>query len=55
MSHKKILLIDDEDDIREIAAFSFESAGGFDVETAEGGALESRRLSGRAPTSCCWT
>lgn len=37
MSLKKVLLIDDDDDIREIAAFSFESAGGFEVETAEGG------------------
>jgi two-component system alkaline phosphatase synthesis response regulator PhoP len=49
MSHKKILLIDDEDDIREIAAFSFESAGGFDVETAEGGRAGIEKALGSRP------
>jgi len=39
MSHEllRILLIDDEDDIREIATLAFESAGGFEVLTADGG------------------
>lgn len=34
---RKILLIDDDDDIREIAAMSFETAGDYEVETAAGG------------------
>jgi CheY-like chemotaxis protein len=40
MSHDtlRILLVDDEDDIREIATLGFEGAGGFDVFTASGGA-----------------
>lgn len=37
MSPKKVLLIDDEDDIREIAAMSFEMGGEFTVDTASGG------------------
>ena len=37
MSLKKILLIDDEDDIREVAEFSFESDGAFEVFTAPNG------------------
>ncbi len=37
MSLKKILLIDDEDDIREVAEFAFESDGAFEVFTASNG------------------
>jgi two-component system, OmpR family, response regulator len=39
MSHEllRILLIDDEDDIREVATLAFESEGGFEVLTAGGG------------------
>jgi CheY-like chemotaxis protein len=37
MSHKRILIIDDENDIREVAALSLESAGDFEVRTAAGG------------------
>lgn len=37
MSLKRVLLIDDDDDIREIAAMAFEGAGGFEVATADGG------------------
>jgi CheY-like chemotaxis protein len=37
MSLKRILLIDDEADIREVAEFAFESEGGFEVYTASGG------------------
>lgn len=37
MLPKRILLIDDEDDIREVAQLAFETAGGFDVDTAHGG------------------
>ena len=37
MSPKKILLIDDDDDIREVAELSFESDGGFEVFTASNG------------------
>jgi CheY-like chemotaxis protein len=37
MSRKRILIIDDEDDIREVAALVFETAGDFEVITADGG------------------
>ena len=37
MSGKKILIIDDEDDIREVAALSLESVAGWDVVTANSG------------------
>ena len=36
MSHK-VLIIDDEDDIREVAALSLESVAGWDVVTANSG------------------
>ena len=35
---KRILIIDDEDDIREVAALSLESVAGWQVVTASGGA-----------------
>ncbi len=35
---RKILIIDDEDDIREVAALSLESVAGWDVVTASSGA-----------------
>src|ERR1043165_5375171 len=34
---KRILLIDDEDDIREVAQLAFETAGDFEVDSAQGG------------------
>jgi CheY-like chemotaxis protein len=37
MSRKCVLLIDDEDDIREVAALAFETGGDFEVLTASGG------------------
>lgn len=37
MTNKRILLIDDEDDIREIAQLSLEMIGGWDVMTASCG------------------
>ena len=37
MSHK-VLIIDDEDDIREVAALSLESVAGWEVVTANSGA-----------------
>ena len=36
-SHKRILIIDDEDDIREVAALALETSGDFEVTTADGG------------------
>ena len=38
MSSKHILLVDDEDDIREIAAISLEALGGWRVSSASSGA-----------------
>jgi CheY-like chemotaxis protein len=37
MSSKRILIIDDEDDIREVAQLTLEAVGGFEVFTAESG------------------
>jgi CheY-like chemotaxis protein len=37
MSRKRILLIDDEDDIREVAALAFETFGDYEILTASGG------------------
>ena len=38
MSQKHILLVDDEDDIREVAALSLETVGGWQVSRASSGA-----------------
>ena len=37
MSHKQLLVIDDEDDIREVASLSLELTEGWTVTTASGG------------------
>ena len=37
MQRKRILVIDDESDIREVATLALETAGDFDVVTANGG------------------
>ncbi len=37
MSAKRILLVDDEDDIREVAAISMQAVGGWDVLNASNG------------------
>jgi CheY-like chemotaxis protein len=37
MANKSILIIDDEDDIREVAQLTLEAVGGFEVFTAESG------------------
>lgn len=38
MSQRRVLLIDDEDDIRSIAAVALERVGGWEVKAASGGA-----------------
>jgi CheY-like chemotaxis protein len=38
MNPKRILLIDDDDTIREVAQLSLEAVGGYDVSSASGGA-----------------
>ena len=38
MSQRRVLLIDDEDDIRSIAAIALERVGGWEVKAASGGA-----------------
>ncbi|HEY0139342.1 MAG TPA: response regulator [Thermoanaerobaculia bacterium] len=37
MSRKCILVIDDDDDVREVAALALETAGDYDIVTAENG------------------
>jgi len=37
MSSKRILLVDDEDDIREVAAISMQAVGGWNVAAADSG------------------
>lgn len=39
MQHRHLLLIDDEDDIREVASLSLEMTQGWTITTANGGAL----------------
>jgi CheY-like chemotaxis protein len=39
MMKKRILIIDDEDDIRQVAALSLETVAGWDVVTASSGAI----------------
>jgi len=39
MSPRHILLVDDEDDIREVAALSLEAVGGWRVSSASGGGI----------------
>ena len=48
MAHK-ILIIDDEDDIREVAALSLESVAGWDVVTANSGAQGLARAAEHQP------
>ena len=38
MIPKTILIVDDDDDIREVARLSLEAIGGFEVRTASSGA-----------------
>ena len=49
MSPKHILVIDDEDDIREVAMLSLETAGDFRVTTANGGRAGVERASADRP------
>lgn len=37
MSHRRVLIIDDEEDIRDVAALALETAGDFEVRSANGG------------------
>lgn len=37
MSRKRILVIDDDDDVREVAALALETAGEYEIYTAENG------------------
>ena len=45
---RKILLVDDEDDIREVAQMSLEMTAGWDVVTASSGAAVPASRSGRS-------
>jgi CheY-like chemotaxis protein len=49
MSHKSVLIIDDEDDIREIASLALETGGDFDVTTADSGLNGLTQASARHP------
>jgi CheY-like chemotaxis protein len=49
MSPKHILVIDDEDDIRDVAALSLETSGDFRVSTANGGRAGVDRASAERP------
>jgi CheY-like chemotaxis protein len=53
MTYRRILIVDDEDDIREVAQVSLELVGHFDVLTAVSGrdGLERARAS---RTRSCW-
>ncbi|HET6231858.1 MAG TPA: response regulator [Longimicrobiaceae bacterium] len=49
MSAKRILVVDDEDDIREVAQLSLEMVGGWEVLTASSGAEALRRAAEERP------
>ncbi len=49
MSRKKLLLIDDEPDIREVATLALETMGVFEVITAESGAIGIERAASERP------
>ena len=49
MSTRKLLLIDDEDDIREVASLTLETAGGFEVITASCGKAGVARAAAEQP------
>jgi two-component system alkaline phosphatase synthesis response regulator PhoP len=49
MSHKKLLLIDDEADIREVATLTLETVGNFDVITADSGLAGIARAESERP------
>ncbi|MFP5277637.1 MAG: response regulator [Acidobacteriota bacterium] len=49
MVARKILIIDDEDDIREVAALSLESVAGWDIVTANSGAQGLARAAEHQP------
>jgi CheY-like chemotaxis protein len=49
MSAKRILVVDDEDDIREVAQLSLEMVGGWEVLTASSGAEAVRRAAEERP------
>jgi CheY-like chemotaxis protein len=49
MSHKKVLIIDDEDDIREVASLALETGGDFEVATADSGIAGLMQANTRPP------
>ena len=49
MQQRRILIIDDEDDIRQVAAMSLETVAGWDVVTASSGAQGIRRAQTEQP------
>lgn len=48
-SLKKILLVEDEEDIREVAKLALETVGGFSVETCESGEAALEKAPGFGP------
>ena len=46
---RRVLIIDDEDDIREVAALSLESVAGWDVSTASSGAAGIQAATAQQP------
>ena len=52
--NSRILVIDDEPDVREMLQFLLEEEG-FHVETAPDGNSGLARLAGRDYDLCCWT
>ena len=54
MPHR-ILIIDDEDDIREVAAMSLETVAGWEVMVANSGAQGLTRAASTSRMPSCWT
>ncbi len=52
---RKILIIDDEDDIREVASLSLETVAGWEVIKASSERRASPAQPSNIPTRFCWT
>jgi len=52
---RRVLIIDDEEDIREVAALSLETVAGWDVLVAASGAAGIIKARENHPMPFCWT
>ena len=51
---RKVLVVEDEPDLRELLTYNL-TAAGFNVQATENGPTAWPRCRSSRPTSCCWT